>query len=119
MRPIAVLATLLLVALAGTGAAAAPDASPSVTQRGLTDPGIKAAQQPDPNEQGVRSPDPDTDAENQTPRLADALDAVRRAPPGLDGTPIPRPNPWASEPDDPHEPTRSANPSEQVSQEVH
>lgn len=82
------------------------------------DPNVQQSQEPQPNAQGIRSPNAETKGNTQSAELVEALTAVRRAPPDLQGTPVPRPNPMASEPDDPREPTRSQNPSDLSSQEV-
>ncbi len=82
------------------------------------DPNVQQSQEPQPNAQGIRSPNPETSTKTRQAELAEALAAVRRAPPDLQGNPVPRPNPLASEPDDPKEPTRSSNPSDLSSQEV-
>jgi len=82
------------------------------------DSNVQQSQEPPPNAQGVRSPTPATEGNTQGAELAEALSAVRRAPPDLQGNPVPRPNPMASEPNDPREPTRSQNPSDLTSKEV-
>jgi len=82
------------------------------------DPAVQQSQEPQPNAQGIRSPSNETKGNTQAAELSEALAAVRRAPPDLQGTPVPRPNPLASEPDDPREPTRSQNPSDLSSQET-
>jgi len=98
---------------------AAPALAQETQKQGLTnDPNVQRSQQPEPTPQGTRTPGNETSAATQTSELQDALAAVRRAPPDLQGTPVPRPNPMASEPDDPKEPSRSANPSDLSSQEV-
>jgi hypothetical protein len=84
----------------------------------VKDSAVQQSQEPQPSAQGVRSPTHKTSGDTQAAELADALAAVRRAPPDLQGTPVPRPNPLASEPDDPQEPTRSQNPSDLTSQEA-
>lgn len=83
-----------------------------------TDPNVQRSQQPEPTQQGTRTPSNETSGNTQAADLQQALAAVRRAPPDLQGNPVPRPNPLASEPDDPKEPSRSANPSDLSSQEV-
>jgi hypothetical protein len=50
----------------------------------------------EPDEQGMRPPEV---VEGEDDGLYRLLQAVRRAPPGLDGTPVERPNAWASEPE--------------------
>lgn len=93
-------------------AAFAPATAQDATKPALAnDPNVQQSQQPDPNAQGVRTPKP-LDTANQMAELNEALAAVRRAPPNLEGTPVPRPNELASEPDQPNEPTRSPNPSD-------
>jgi hypothetical protein len=82
------------------------------------DPAVQDSQQPHPTEQGVRSPTPETSSETASMTLQQALAAVLQAPPDLQGKPVPRPNAWASNPDDPQEPTRSTNPSDLSSKEV-
>ncbi|WP_353860107.1 hypothetical protein [Azospirillum formosense] len=79
---------------------------------------VQQSQEPPPNQQGVRAPKPTTSGETQGAELQQALADVRRAPPDLQGNPVPRPNQWASEPDMGHEPTRSENPSDLSSQEA-
>ena len=101
-------AALLLLASAPYAPGAAQDAAkPALTN----DPNVQQSQQPEPNAQGVRTPKP-TGTATQSAELNEALAAVRRAPPNLDGTPVPRPNELASEPDQPDEPSRSGNPSD-------
>ncbi|HSK41996.1 MAG TPA: hypothetical protein VK943_19685 [Arenibaculum sp.] len=64
--------------------------------RGLTDADVRESQGPESSPQGTRSPE---SLGGGTPvLLADLLRDFRRAPPGLDGRPIQRPNPLASEP---------------------
>lgn len=82
------------------------------------DPNVRQSQQPETTPQGVRTPKPETRGDTQSAELQEALTAVRNAPPDLNGTPVPRPNPLASEPDDANEPSRSSNPSDLSSQEV-
>ncbi|WP_042694640.1 hypothetical protein [Azospirillum sp. B506] len=79
---------------------------------------VQQSQDPHPTAQGTRSPDSSSSAATGSQELQQALADVRRAPPDLNGTPVPRPNQWASEPDQPNEPTRSRNPSDLTSQEV-
>lgn len=95
--------------------AAAQDAQKDTLAK---DPAVRESQEPQPNPQGIRSPTHETKGNTQAAELVEALAAVRRAPPDLQGTPVPRPNPLASEPDDPREPTRSQNPSDLTSQET-
>ena len=83
----------------------------------LKTPEIEATQQPEPTQQGTRPVHPLAD----NPDAADlqtALTTLYRAPPALDGTPMPRPNEFASNPEDPHEQSRSADPNDLTSQEV-
>jgi hypothetical protein len=75
------------------------------------EPNVQQSQPPDPAPQGTRAPDAQN-TETESMSLDDALAAVRRAPPNLEGAPVPRPNQMASEPDDPGEPSRSSNPSD-------
>ncbi|HYH20788.1 MAG TPA: hypothetical protein VD995_19460 [Azospirillum sp.] len=83
-----------------------------------TDPNVQQSQQPHPTPQGTRPPTEETAGDTGAADLQQALAAVRRAPPDLQGNPVPRPNPLASEPDNSQEPSRSANPSDLSSQEV-
>ncbi|WP_448192269.1 hypothetical protein [Azospirillum sp. sgz301742] len=82
------------------------------------DPNVQQSQQPHSDPQGTRSPSTATSGATQSAELNEALAAVRRAPPDLQGNPVPRPNPLASEPDAPNEPTRSNNPSDLSSKET-
>ncbi|AWK84888.1 hypothetical protein [Azospirillum thermophilum] len=82
------------------------------------DKAVQDSQQPNPTPQGTRSPEASTSGATQHPDLQQALAAVRRAPPDLQGNPVPRPNWLASEPDQPDEPSRSRDPSDLSSQEV-
>lgn len=82
------------------------------------DAGVQKSQDPHPTPQGTRPPNASSSAATGSSELQQALAAVRRAPPDLNGTPVPRPNQWASEPDQPNEPTRSQNPSDLTSREV-
>lgn len=75
-------------------------------QEGLTSPDVVDSLGPEPTPQGTRPPDEDVDggvpaqaadAQELSP-LYVALHHVRRAPPGLDGTPVARPNDVAAEP---------------------
>jgi hypothetical protein len=93
-------------------------AQDSQKQNLTTDPNVQQSQQPEPTPQGTRPPTEETAGNTGAADLQQALAAVRRAPPDLQGNPVPRPNPLASEPDDPAEPSRSANPSDLSSQEV-
>lgn len=101
--------------------AAAPVDSGSKQSTGdslARDPEVQKSQDPQPTPQGTRPPDAASSAATGSSELQQALAAVRRAPPDLNGNPVPRPNQWASEPDQPNEPTRSQNPSDLTSQEV-
>ncbi|MFP5517478.1 MAG: hypothetical protein ACLGJC_30905 [Alphaproteobacteria bacterium] len=82
------------------------------------DGNVQQSQDPLPSQQGNKPPNPTSSAATGSAELQQALAEVRRAPPDLNGTPVPRPNQWASEPDQPNEPTRSQNPSDLTSQEV-
>ena len=102
-------------------AGAAPVESGSKESAGdalARDAGVQKSQDPHPTPQGTRPPDASSSPATGSSELQQALAAVRRAPPDLNGTPVPRPNQWASEPDQPNEPTRSQNPSDLTSQEV-
>lgn len=79
---------------------------------------VQQSQDPQPSAQGTKPPNPSSSAATGSQELQQALADVRRAPPDLNGNPVPRPNQWASEPDQPNEPTRSQNPSDLTSQEV-
>lgn len=80
-------------------------------QRGLTAPEVQRSLMPNPTPQGTRPPEPtEKNAEPVRSGLYQALNAVRRAPPGLDGHPIPRPNTFASEPGTEMEPDPAGNP---------
>ncbi|WP_029007490.1 hypothetical protein [Azospirillum halopraeferens] len=78
-------------------------------QRGLTSPEVEDSQMPEPTRQGTRSPEPTGSAQADL-ALYEALSLVRRAPPGLDGRPTPRPNAYASEPETEMEPSPTGNP---------
>lgn len=75
------------------------------------EPNVQQNLPPNPTPQGTRAPDAQN-TETESMSLDDALAAVRRAPPNLQGAPVPRPNQLASEPGDPREPSRSPNPSD-------
>lgn len=117
------LAVCLLVAGAGAGLAqdaaapSQPDWPPRVEQwqsqerdparvdpdaaqeKGLTQPEVLHSMAPPPTEQGTRPPEAaDRTGEERSVSLYELLRVVRAAPPGLDGTPTPRPNPFGSEP---------------------
>ena len=95
-----------------------PGSKESVGDALARDNGVQKSQDPLPSSQGNKPPDPSSSAATGSEELQQALADVRRAPPDLNGTPAPRPNQWASEPDQPNEPTRSQNPSDLTSQEV-
>lgn len=107
--------TLSAVCLLLASAAFAQDARKDDLAK---DPQVQQSQDPQPSAQGTRAPKPDSHPDTQSAELIEALAAVRRAPPDLQGNPVPRPNALASEPDDPNEPTRSQNPSDLSSQET-
>ncbi|CAO3361754.1 hypothetical protein [Azospirillum melinis] len=101
--------------------AAAPVESGSKESAGdalARDGKVQQSQDPQPSAQGTKPPNPSSSAATGSQELQQALADVRRAPPDLNGNPVPRPNQWASEPDQPNEPTRSQNPSDLTSQEV-
>ncbi len=75
------------------------------------------AQHPETQPQGVRPPSPDTNAQTAGD-LQSALSAFYKAPPDLSGKPVPRPSEVASNPDQPTDPSVSANPSDMTSREV-
>ncbi|GLR79082.1 hypothetical protein HUE56_04600 (plasmid) [Azospirillum oryzae] len=106
----------------GSGqAGAAPVESGSKESTGdalARDGKVQESQDPHPTAQGTKSPNPTSSAATGSQELQQALADVRRAPPDLNGNPVPRPNQWASEPDQQNEPTRSQNPSDLTSQEV-
>jgi hypothetical protein len=112
-RPVRSLVVLLTLLLPATGALA-QGAAPTPD---LETPDIEASQQPEPTPQGTRSPEPAAE-ETDIPSLWDALAAVYRAPPDLDGSPISRPNPLGSNPEPAQEPSRSPDPSDSTSNEV-
>ncbi|WP_142848127.1 hypothetical protein [Telmatospirillum sp. J64-1] len=72
-------------------------AQPTDPQGLAEDPAVKESQGPNPNPQGIRSPEIQS-PETEAPSLADALAAIRAAPPNLEGQGVPRPNEMASEP---------------------
>jgi hypothetical protein len=82
------------------------------------DANVQQSQEPQPGAQGIRSPKAETSGTTQASTLQEALKAFYRAPPDLLGSPQRRPNQWASNPDDPNEPTRSQNPSDLSSQDI-
>ncbi|WP_375262158.1 hypothetical protein [Palleronia sp.] len=65
-------------------------------ERGLLSPDVTEHSAEGPTEQGTRTTE--TLEEEDDESLYFLLSRVRTNPPGLDGTPIPRPNPLASEP---------------------
>lgn len=79
-------------------------------QRGLTSPDVQRSQMPEPTAQGTRPPGLEEDETDETDAASDMtvsqlLREFRRAPPGLDGQRIARPNPLGSGPGtemDPH-----------------
>ncbi|AWB08676.1 hypothetical protein A6A40_27305 (plasmid) [Azospirillum humicireducens] len=82
------------------------------------DNGVQKSQDPLPSQQGNKPPSPSSSAATGSGELQQALADVRRAPPDLNGTPVPRPNRWASEPNQINEPTRSQSPSDLTSRDV-
>ncbi len=86
------------------------------TRRGLRDQNVRDTQLGQPSQQGTRSPE--VQGAGASDNLFQALAAVRNAPPNLEGTPVPRPNDYASEPEVDWEQSDSPNPSEQTSREV-
>ncbi len=91
---------------AAPGGAAAPDQpageQPAPTPENATEAlenstEVEENQPPEPDGQGTRDPMATPGAGNEE-RLYDILAQVRRAPPALDGTPVPRPNALASGP---------------------
>lgn len=102
-----------------SGAAPVESGSKESTGDALARDGkVQESQDPHPTAQGTKSPNPTSSAATGSQELQQALADVRRAPPDLNGNPVPRPNQWASEPDQQNEPTRSQNPSDLTSQEV-
>lgn len=73
---------------------------------------------PETQPQGVRPPTAETSGETSGNDLQSALHVFYRAPPDLAGNPMPRPNWLASNPDQPTDPSVSANPSDLTSREV-
>lgn len=105
--PLALAAALL----AAPGFAAPSFAQDAKKEELAKDPEVQKSQDPQPTAQGTRAPN-NQNTPTQSTELWQALSAVRRAPPDLNGNPVPRPNQWASEPDAPNEPTRSADQSD-------
>lgn len=84
--------------------------------KGLRSNEVERTQLGQPTQQGPRSPE--LQQTQASDNLFAALAAVRNAPPTLDGTPMPRPNPLGSEPEMIEDPSRSPNPSDQTSREI-
>ncbi|WP_348771438.1 hypothetical protein [Azospirillum sp. SYSU D00513] len=111
--------SLTVAALLSISSAISPAMSQETRGQELAkDPNVQQNQPDGPNAQGVRSPSAGTAENTDAMDLQQALAAVRKAPPDLQGRPVPRPNSWASSPDNPQEPTRSGNPSDLSSQEL-
>jgi glucose/arabinose dehydrogenase len=101
------LASAALALVAASGPALAQAQSPAEAQlqgqpnqaeeAGLTDEEVEDSLPPEPEPTGVRPPESVEEVEAMD--LYAVLREVRRAPPGLDGEPIMRPNAWASEPE--------------------
>lgn len=71
---------------------------PSGTKESLAaDPAVRESQLPEPTMQGNRPPEANN-AETEKPSLTQAMEAFYRAPPDLQGNPVPRPNEVASNP---------------------
>jgi len=85
---------LLLSTLLAFGAAAEDAAKDALAQ----DPKVQRAQEPQVTPEGNRPPNTLSNSDGQEAELREALAAARRAPPDANGTPVPRPNPLASEP---------------------
>jgi len=66
-------------------------------EAGLLSDSVEESLGPEPDDTGARSPE--IVEEVEAVDLYALLWEVRRAPPGLDGAPIMRPNAWASEPE--------------------
>jgi hypothetical protein len=66
-------------------------------EAGLHSDEVEESLPPEPEPTGIRPPE--LVEENEAADLYALLWEVRRAPPGLDGEPIMRPNAWASEPE--------------------
>lgn len=76
-----------------------PEGNPlEAERRGLTSEEVEESVDPEPTQQGTRSPEVLEGEEGEEATLYSLLAKVRTAPPGLDGQPIPRPNPLAREP---------------------
>jgi hypothetical protein len=102
---------ILPITLAASLVASAALAQDSRKEELTNEPSVQQALPPDPSPQGTRAPDAQS-TETESISLDQALAAVRRAPPDLQGNPVPRPNQLASEPDDVRESSRSENPSD-------
>lgn len=96
------IALLLVMTLAGTTAYAQEtgqqpfpqsEEGEAILNENVEESGVKKQ----PNPQGLRSPEA-VDEEEEAD-LYSLLNEVRRAPPGLDGEAVPRPNLYASEPE--------------------
>jgi hypothetical protein len=83
-------------------------------ERGLTAETVEETVDQEPTQQGNRAEnvvEGEEDLEGERVELYDLLARVRAAPPGLDGEPIPRPNPLASEPTTEMDPVQPDNAS--------
>jgi hypothetical protein len=78
-------------------------------QRGLTGEAVQESQPAPPTDQGTLQPE--VVEGEEAPELYTLLQRVRQAPAGLDGEPIPRPNPLASEPTTEMTPIQPEDPS--------
>ena len=75
-----------------------PEGNPNEAEaRGLISPEVQENDAEGPTEQGTRTTETFGDEEEEQD-LYELLARVRASPPGIDGEPIPRPNPLASEP---------------------
>lgn len=112
MRRMVPMLTLLMMlgasSLYGPAIANAQDATKDSLAK---DPDVVESQQPEPAPQGPRSPSDETSDETSHHPLRDGLAKLRAAPPDLQGNPVPRPNQYASEPNQGGERTRSQDPS--------
>ncbi len=119
MRRALTLAPLLALLLAGPAALAQQQPPPKQQESGGVKEGSGASEAPTTGLTPTGERSPTAALQSASPgALYGALAEVRKAPPDLAGNPVPRPNPLASEPDDPNEPTRNPNPSDQTSKEV-
>ena len=82
-----------------------PEGQAQTDNEAVAPPGVseevQESQPPAPNEQGMLQAEELDESEEEAERdvsLYTVLSELRRAPPGLDGEPIERPNPLASEP---------------------